>query len=100
MGHMNAMKRIKRQSKRQREDDALTEDNVVRTVNLWSKALAKANYEVNGHHNKRTGRLLQRTFDIVDEKINRYGAAFAETSLDRDLSDLGIELTIRDKSGK
>ena len=100
MGHMNALNRVKRQSKRQREDAALTEDNVVRTVNLWSKALAKANYDVNKHHNVRTGRLLQRTFDIVDEYIDRYGADCAEVALDRDLSDLGIDLTIRDKSGK
>lgn len=97
MGHMNALDRLKRQSKRQRDDDALTEDIVMRTVNLWSKALAKANYEVNRHHNKRTGRLLQRTFDIVDEYSNRYGAAFAETALDDHLNRIGIDVVIRDK---
>lgn len=97
MGHMNAMTRIKRQSKRQREDDVLTEDNVVRTVNLWSKALARANYEVNKHHNIRTGRLLQRTFDIVSEYIDRYGADCAETALDDHLSRLGINVVIKDR---
>lgn len=99
MGHMNCLNHVKKRSRRQREDDALTEDNVVRTVNLWCKALAKANYNVNGHHNIRTERLLQETFDVVDEYIERYGADCAEIALEKDLEGLGINLDIRDRRG-
>lgn len=96
MGHMNALDRLKRQSKRQRDDEALIDEVVDRMARLYSKALAKANYEVNGHHNIRTGRLLQRTFDVVGEYIERYGADCAEAALDKHLSDLGINVVVRD----
>lgn len=99
MGHMNALDRVKRQSKSQREKDALIEDTVVRFANLYSKALAKANYDVNKHHNVRTERLIQRTFDVVDEYIDRFGADCAEIALDKDLEGLGINLDIIDRRG-
>ena len=99
MGHMNALDRVKRQSKRQRDDEALIEEIVVRTVNLTLKSVAVSLYELYGFHNVRTGRLLQDVLDRVDEYNERYGSAFSEAAMDKLLGDIGINLVLKERKG-
>ena len=96
MGHMNATKRLKRESKRQRDEDALIEDIVIRTVNLALKSVAISLYELYGFHNVRTGRLLQDVLDRVGEYNERYGNECSEAAMDKYLADLGLDLVLKE----
>lgn len=95
MGHMSATKRIKRESKRVREDNALAEEMILRTVNFTLKSVAISLYEVYGFHNKRSEKVLQDAVNRVDEFIDRYGSDCVEAAMDRIIEDYGLEITLK-----
>lgn len=95
MGHMSATKRLKKESKRAREDNALAEEMILRTVNFTLKSVAISLYEIYGFHNKRSERVLQDAVNRVDEFIARYGSDCVEPAMDKIISDYGLEIILK-----
>lgn len=92
---MNAMKRIKKESKRAREDDELTSEIIMRTVNFTLKSVALSLYELHGFHNKRTGRILQDACDRISKYSNKYGEEYVESAMDVFLHNYSLDITLR-----
>lgn len=94
---MNAYKRVQKESKRKREDDELTTEVIMQTVEFTLKSVALSLYELYGFHNTRGGRVLQDALDRVDEYTKKYGSAFVDTAMTKMLSDYGITITLNGK---
>ena len=94
---MKAMKRVNRESKRKRDDDALTTDVIMETVQFTMKSVALSLYEIYGFHNVRTGRVLQDALNRVDDFTKRYGSECVDTAMTKELADYGINITLKGK---
>lgn len=97
MGHMNALKRVKRESKRARDDNALAEEMILRTVNFTLKSVAISLYEICGFHNKRSERVLQDAVNRVNEYTERYGSDCVEAAMDKIIKEYGLEIILKEE---
>lgn len=94
---MKAYKRVQKESKRKRDEDALITEVIMDTVEFTLKSVALSLYEQYGFHNKRAGRVLQDALDRVDDYTKKYGSEFVDTAMTKMLSDYGISITLKGK---
>lgn len=90
---MKATNRIKRESKRNREDS----DLIFYAVQFTLKSVAISLYEIYGFHNKRGERVLQDAVDRVCEFTRRYGSDCVDEAMNKLLQDYKIDMTLRER---
>lgn len=90
---MTALKRISKQTKRQR-DENVSRLEMFEFAMKCTMLAANRNDKMK-YGNIRGGRLIQEVADIISEFSERYEPEFLITAVDKQLSDRGLSLDIK-----
>ena len=91
---MKALDRIKRESKRERENTALADDVINKTAEFLMQAIALELHERDGYGKKRMTVRCIGAFNRCTEMVERYGEDFAYTAMREKAKEIGFEIQV------